>query len=412
MRAQMKAGVAGALALGLGVLSGCGTTMRDLPIPGTGVSGDTVEVKAEFNEALNLASGAPVKVNGVDMGKVKDITVDDFVAEATLTLKEDAQLREGAHARLRYTTPLGELFVDITNPAQGQVLGKGAKLELKDTETAPTVEDALAQASLLINGGGLDQLQTVTEELNAALNGNEGDFRTLLDRATVFVTQANATTQSIDGVLNSLNSLSSTLSSRESTINRAVREIRPAAKVLREKTPELTRLLDEVEKFSGAANDVVKATRAQLLTMLREVEPVLAEFARNNGVFDDSLRAIIQAAASADEAVATDYLNISLQLHLDGIQGGDVVGGTVAALLGLLGLSEQQLGGGIDLDNLLGGLNLSGLGLASGARATGGSAKPSTSKSGKKSGKPGTSGMTSAPLGMSGILNSLLGGGR
>ncbi|NGZ99902.1 hypothetical protein G5V59_05555 [Nocardioides sp. W3-2-3] len=92
----------------------------------------------------------------------------------------------------------------MTNPAQGKVLADGAKLGLKDTDTAPTVENALAQASLLINGGGLAQLQTVTEELNSALNGNEGDYRTLLDRAKVFLTQANATSTSIDAVLNSL----------------------------------------------------------------------------------------------------------------------------------------------------------------------------------------------------------------
>ena len=396
------------LALGLGTMSACGTTMRDLPIPGTGVSGDTIEVKAQFDEALNLAVGAPVKVNGVDMGKVKEITVSDFVAEATLTLKADAELRDGAKARLRYTTPLGELFVDVTNPADGNLLGDDATLGLKDTETAPTVEDALAQASLLINGGGLEQLQTVTEELNTALNGNEGDYRTLLDRASVFLTQANATSQSIDAVLTSLNSLSKTLNSREDTINRAVREIAPAARVLREKTPQFTELLAEVEKFTGAANDTVTATRSQLLTLLKEIEPVLAEFAKNNGTFDTSLRRIIKASGAADEIIATDYLNISLQLHLDGIDAGGVVGGTIANILKLLGIDTTAPGLGDLLDNLgLGGL----LGLS--RTATPGTSGTTTkSGSGSSGGTSGGSGSTSDPLGLGTLLNGLLGGGN
>lgn len=391
-----RVGVAAALALAIGTLSACGTTMRDLPIPGTGVSGDTIEVKAQFSEALNLAVGAPVKVNGVDMGKVKGITVDDFVAEATMTLKTDAELREGAQARLRYTTPLGELFVDVTNPATGAELGDNATLELQDTETAPTVEDALAQASLLINGGGLEQLQTVTEELNTALSGNEGDYRTLLDRASVFLTQANATTQSIDQVLNSLNGLSRTLADREGTINKAVKEIRPAAKVLREQTPDFTRLLAEIEKFTGAANSTVNATRSQLLSMLKQVEPVLAEFARNNGVFDQSLRALINGAAAVDEVAATDYLNISLELHLDGLSAAGLVEGTLASVLDLLGIDLSGLG--LDLGGLL------GLGKAV-------SPSKSGSTSGNTSGSTTGSGSTPDPLGLNGLLSGLLGGG-
>lgn len=383
------------VALGLVVLTGCGTTMRDLPIPGTGVSGDTVEVQAEFAEALNLAVGAPVKVNGVDMGKVKEIEVEDFTARATLTLKEDSRLREGARARLRYTTPLGELFVDVTNPASGKELADGALLEMKDTDTAPTVEDALSQASLLINGGGLEQLQTVTEELNTALNGNEGDYRALLDKAAVFLTQANATTSSIDAVLTSLNSLSGTLNTRKDTINRALRDIRPAAKVLREKTPQFTELLAEVEKFTGAANSTVQATRSQLLSLLKQVEPVLAEFAKNNGVFDTSLQAVLKAAAAADEAIATDYLNISLELHLDNL----VVGGSVTDLLkNLLDL--------VGLGDLLKGLPILG-GLSNSAKSAG---TPST----KSGGGTGAGTKATDPLGLAGLtglLGNLLGGG-
>lgn len=415
-RCRTQALLIAVLALALGVMTGCGTTMRDLPIPGTGVSGDTIEVKAQFAEALNLAQGAPVKVNGVDMGRVKEITVDNFTAEATLTLKADAELREGARARLRYTTPLGELFVDVTNPAQGKVLGDGAKLELKDTDTAPTVENALAQASLLINGGGLAQLQTVTEELNSALNGNEGDYRTLLDRAKVFLTQANATSTSIDAVLNSLNSLSKTLSGRKGTINRAVREIAPAAKVLREKTPDFTALLAEVEKFAQTANGTVNATRSQLLTLLKEVEPVLAEFAKNNGVFETSMQKVIAAAAAADEVVATDYLNIGLTLHLDGIEVGDLVGSTLKGLIGLLGLKP-----GTPAADLLKALGLGGLlsGLTGGRTTTTGtksgirSGATSGATSGAKSGPAG--GTTTGgydPLGLGPLLGGLLGGGR
>lgn len=403
--------IAGGVLAGAVVLaaSGCGTTMRDLPIPGTGVSGDTVQLNAEFDDALNLAEGAPVKVNGVDSGKVTGITVDDFVAHVTMDLKEDAQVRDGATARLRYTTPLGELFIDVDNPSEGPVLDDDATLALPETETAPTVEDALAQASLLINGGGLDQLRIITDELNTALGGNEENIRGLLDRANTFLTQANATTGSIDAVLNSLNSLSGTLSAREDTINRAMREIRPAAAVLRRATPDFTRLLQAVEQFSAAANNTVNATRTQLLNLLSEVEPVLAELAKNRGRFAEMLRSIQRAADVAKQAIPTEFLNISLDLHLDGITGG----GPLGDLLGLL----DTLGVVLPVDELndiledlgLGGL-LDGI-LGDGGLLGGGKQSDPGSTKGSGDGGAGPDGGDGGLLGLDGLLGGLTGGG-
>lgn len=388
--------VAGAMLAGAVVLTatGCGTTMRDLPIPGTGVPGDTVRLNAEFDDALNLAEGAPVKVNGVDSGKVTGITVDDFVAHVTMDLEEDAQVREGATARLRYTTPLGELFIDVDNPSRGDVLADDATLDLPETETAPTVEDALAQASLLINGGGLDQLRIITDELNAALGGNEENIRGLLDRAETFLTEANATTGSIDAVLGSLDSLSRTLSAREDTINAAMRQIRPAAAVLRQATPDLTRLLEAVERFSSTANDTVNATRTQLLNLLSEVGPVLAELAENRGRFAEMLRSIQRAAEVAKQAIPTEFLNINLDLHLDGITGG----GPLGDLLGLLDTLGVVLP--VDeLDDILEDLGLGGLldGILGGGLL--GAGKQRSGAAGDDGGLLGLDGLLGGPTG-------------
>ena len=75
-------------------------------------------------------------------------------------------------------------------------------------------------------------------------------------------------------------------------INRAMKEIRPAAAVLRRATPELTGLLKAVQRFAGAANTTVKATRTQLFALLAETEPVLAELASNRGRFKEMLRSL------------------------------------------------------------------------------------------------------------------------
>ncbi|WP_203335677.1 MCE family protein [Nocardioides limicola] len=312
-----------AVALTLG-LSACGTTLADLPLPGSSVAGDTVTLLADFDDALNLAVGAPVKVNGVDSGKVGEVTVSDFRAQASMDVLSSVEVRDGATARLRYTTPLGELFVDITNPSNGVALDDGDLIPLARTDTAPSVEDTLASASLLINGGGLAQLQTVADELNAAFGGREETVRRVFRRTDEFLGQANATTADLDRMMRSLSSVSQTLNAREATINQAIRDVRPASRVLRNNTSNLVELLTEVENFSDTANQTVRLTREQLLTIIHEVEPVLGEFAANRDAFGPSLDQITRAAVVLDDVFPGDYLNLRLKLALDSLNLGPV----------------------------------------------------------------------------------------
>ncbi|GAA4689785.1 MCE family protein [Nocardioides nanhaiensis] len=332
--------LAGLLCTVLALATGCSTTLADVPLSGTGVPGETVSVSADFEEALNLSRGATVKVNGVDSGRVQEVTAADFQARAEMLVRADAGLREGATARLRYTTPLGELFVDVTNPERGPVLEDGAVLPISATDTAPTVEDALSQASLLVNGGGLAQLQTVTEELNLALGGREARVRSLLEGSATLVSQTNATTAEIDRTLRALASVSRTLRSRERTIDRALRDIAPAARVLRANTPGFTRLLREVEQFAEVADQTVGLTREQLLGLTRQAGPVLGEFAALQDDYARGLDELVRLGSALDGVVPGDYLSIALDLHLDGLQPPDLA----QVLEDLLGLPLPELG--------------------------------------------------------------------
>lgn len=355
-----------ALLLGATLLTGCSATLGDLPLPGTGVSGETITVVADFDEALNLATGATVKVDGVDAGRVQEVTTEDFRARVEMVIRTSATLRQGATARLRYTTPLGELFVDVDNPDSGSLLADGSELDESFTSTAPTVEDALAQASLLVNGGGLAQLQTVTEELRAAVGGREDTVRSVLRRSTDVLDQLDAATGDLDRALRSLDSLAGTLGERQETIEGVLADVRPAARALTRSTPELSELLDEVEEFAGVADGTVRATREDLLTALRLAGPVLQELADTGADYGESLEQLVELGEVLQGVAPGDYLNISFDLRADqlpalpgtaggGTQGGGGKGGggkggdgplpDVPDLPDLLGTLEDLVGG-------------------------------------------------------------------
>jgi phospholipid/cholesterol/gamma-HCH transport system substrate-binding protein len=184
-----------------------------------------------------------------------------------------------------------------------------------------------------------------------------------------------------------------------------MKEIRPAAAVLRRATPELTALLKAVERFSSAANDTVIATRSQLFALLAETEPVLAELASNRGRFSYMMQRLVKAAAALREAVPGDYASISIDLHLDDIQAGNLP--ALQGVLDLIGITApiadviDQLGLGDVLGAGIGGL-------LPNRDAADSSSPPNTTT---PPGGPGGDDPTN-PLSLDGLLSGLLGGGH
>lgn len=310
-------------AISLLLLAGCGPTFTDLPLPGNRVSGDTIELQMRFDEALSLAQGAMVKVNGIEAGRVESVTVKDYRALVKARVQRSAKIRVDASARLRYTTPLGELFVDVTNPDTGQVLSDRGMIDPEKSSTAPTVEDTLSQASLLINGGGIGNLATINRELNLALGGHEEQARHLNQQGAQLLTQANATTDDISKTLDALNSISKLLDERKSTIHAALTDIQPAAAVLRENTPGITRLLQQLKRFASMSNQVVGATRQALLQQFQMIGPILDEFLANANKIGPTLRSLVDLGQKVEKSIPADYVNIFLHLKLGDIPPDD-----------------------------------------------------------------------------------------
>src|SRR5689334_5706831 len=94
-------------------LAGCGVGYKQLPLPGSKVRGDTYQVRALFDQALNLAQGAPVRVNGVSVGRVSDVAARNYQALVTMDILSTAKIPDDSTARLRYDTPLGELIIQV-----------------------------------------------------------------------------------------------------------------------------------------------------------------------------------------------------------------------------------------------------------------------------------------------------------
>lgn len=340
------AAIGGLCALGL---AGCQFNLQGLPSPGGGPPGDSYKLTAVFDDVLNLPQRAQVKLDGVVVGQVTTIRLDNYRGVVDMAIARNIRLPGGTTAEIRFTTPLGEDYVSLTKPTQasGPDLTDGSTLGESQTSSAPTIEDTFALLSAVLNGGGLDQLRTIIVELNKAFAGHEPQARDLLDQLGRLVTALNARTGDIDHALTALNTLSAELNGQSSVIAQGLENIAPALQVLASEAGDFDALLTHLGKLGTVGSRVINDSREAFVADLRELGPVVDTLVGIRGQLGTTLDSLAAFGPAAAAAAPGDYLQIAGVVNAvlsDNSSGGS--GGPPPLPLPLpLPLAQPALGG-------------------------------------------------------------------
>lgn len=316
-------------------LGGCGLELADVPMPAT-VPGETYELSATFETALNLPVGAPVKLDGDRVGEVTDVAARDYRAVVTFAMAEAVQVPRRTRAAIRTSSPMGEAFLELDPRGGGPSLADGDRIGAGRTETAPDVPDLLAALSVVTTGGSFADIGTIVDELDTALEGNGGHIRSLVARLDHLLTGLNAHTAEFDRVLDGLDVLGGQLAEDSDRIVAAVDELRPAIRSVAGQRAQLMTLLREVVALGETSTRVVGATREQLVADLRAASLVLDTLVEEQRGLAPTLRGLRAFARKLDDKTPTDfalfdlrfitYMNINGLPIVDGVGDGENLG--------------------------------------------------------------------------------------
>jgi phospholipid/cholesterol/gamma-HCH transport system substrate-binding protein len=269
-------------------LSGCGFAQdwqgaNTFPLPGTKGGGDgSFVVNAEMPDVQSLQRNSRVRVNDVTIGTVTDIQLQGWHAVVTMRLDPGTELPANATAKLGQTSLLGSVHVELAAPTEvapeGQ-LKNGALIPLSSSAAYPSTEKTLSAVSLLLNGGGLGQIQDITAALSTAFSGREEDLRHLIGELDKFVSYLDDQKSDIIAATESLNNLVKQFADQKPVLDRALQTIPRAVTVLKDERQNLVDAVDHIGKFGALAADSVNQTKENLVKELQDIGPVLQSLA-------------------------------------------------------------------------------------------------------------------------------------
>ena len=275
-------------------LSGCGWRgLNSLPLPGTQGDGPgSYVIQAQMPDVNNIQPNSRVRVADVTVGHVTKIERQGWHALVTMQLNGDVSLPANAMAKIGTTSLLGSYHIELSSPKgeapQGQLRG-GSVIPLARGGAYPSTEQTLAALSLVLNGGGLGQIQDITEALSTAFRGREQDVRSLIGQLDKFSAHLNDQSGDIIAATDSLNRLVGKFASQQPVLDRARATVPDALAVLSDERDKLVEAADQLSKFSALTADSVNKTKANLVKELRQVGPVLESLANAGPALTRSL---------------------------------------------------------------------------------------------------------------------------
>ncbi|MFN3600431.1 MAG: MCE family protein [Dietzia sp.] len=352
----LAAGALGGVVLLAG--SGCAWEgLNSLPLPGAqGNAEGAYEVTIEMPNVTTITRNSPVRVNDVNVGSITGMRVEDYTAIVTVSLNEDVRLPANAHAKIGQTSLLGSQHLEIFPPPDGEPQGSlsdGDVIPLARAGVYPTTEQTLSALSVVLTNGGLAQFETISRELNTALDGRQIEAKEVISQLETTVSGLDDQRADIIAAMDGLDRLSRQINDQNDTLAKALNQMPEALSLINDQKQELTTALVSLGDFGNKANQLIAAGGGRnLVANLQDITPVLEGLANSGRNLTRVLQILITfpfPQSGLDNFLRGDYANLYIDADMtndrlaETLLLGTDFGNRMAGIEGYVGLAPNPL---------------------------------------------------------------------
>ena len=244
------------------------TALLGLTIANTTL-GPTSGYVARFTDATGLNEGDDIRMSGVRIGQITDVSVvDDKWADVRFDVEASRELPKTVTATIKYRNLIGQRYIALAigTGETNAVLRPGDTIPLDRTRPALNLTQLFNGFQPLFQALQPDQVNKLADELIQVLQGEGG---------------------TIDSVLAHTASLAGTIASKDKVIGQVIDNLNTVLATVNERTTEVSGLIDQLQQLAsglaaqrepigdaiGALGDLTQSTAG----LLSSVRPPLKE---------------------------------------------------------------------------------------------------------------------------------------
>jgi phospholipid/cholesterol/gamma-HCH transport system substrate-binding protein len=285
---------------------------------------------AEFTNVTNLRKGKLVRIAGVEVGKVKNISINpDATVRVEFTADKSVTLTEGTRAVLRYDNLFGDRYLALEEGAGGlKTLKPGQTIPLARTQPALDLDALLGGFRPLFRALNPDQVNELSKLFIQAFQDEGPTIGTFLDQAAAVTNTLADRDLLIGQVVDNLNVVLGSLGGQSDRLDKAVTSLSQLVHGLAERKTDISNAVAYTNAAAGSVADLMSQARQPFRKVVQQTDRVANIALADHDYLDNLLNTLPDKYRALDrQAMYGDYFSFyfcDIVLKLNG-KGGQPV---------------------------------------------------------------------------------------
>ncbi|MGJ9412642.1 MCE family protein [Aeromicrobium sp. CF4.19] len=266
--------------VGLAVLFGLTFNANALPIIGGGA-----KHTAQLAESGGLKPGNEVRVAGVKVGEVTDISLEGDVVQVDFRAK-DVRLGDQTRAAVKVKTLLGQKFLSLEPQGRGEL---EAAIPVSRTTVPYDVNAAFSDLTTTVEEIDTDQMEESFEVLTDAFEDTPEDVQEMVDGLTSLSRTISTRDEELAGLLEATSDVSGTLADRNDEFEGIITQGSSLLEELEARRETVQAMLQGTARLGVQLRGLVSDNEDDLRPALARLDEVSEILQRNQDNLEETL---------------------------------------------------------------------------------------------------------------------------
>jgi phospholipid/cholesterol/gamma-HCH transport system substrate-binding protein len=253
---------------------------------------DRTAYQAVFTNISGLKSGNFVRIAGVEVGKVGDLTLHrDGTVTVGFAVDKGVRLTDGTKAVVRYENLIGDRYLALEEgPGPPRRLPPGATIPLARTSPALDIDSLIGGFRPLFRALDPDQVNALSGQLLQIFQGQGGTLASVLAQTSVLTSTLAGRGELIAELITNLNTVLHTFASRDHEFSDGLDKLSQLVEGLAQRKDDISTGLAYINAAAGSVADLLVQARQPIKDVVRETDRMSGQVLSDREYFDGLLK--------------------------------------------------------------------------------------------------------------------------